>query len=364
MTDLPINPNYRNIVRTRAGRSDRLTSGDLYLDRNERAEPFPAEFMAGMAARLSKVALNQYPELDAIYERVASWLGVAADHVFLTEGVSGAVKAVLETLARPGGNVVFPDPGFALYPVYAEMLGQSVRRVPYRLDHTLDIAAVTTALDEHTSVVFLPSPNVPVGAYVTTQEIMALAAACADAGTALVVDEVYYPFGGESVLGLIDSTPNLLVARSFSKAFGAAGLRFGFIIGQPSLIQEVSKSRSGYELNALTAEAGLYFLDNEHVIREHIEGVMAGIAFAAKRLRDAGYQVNTEGSGNFMFVHLKDAEEANRVVAEMKDKGVHVRGGWSPPWDSGFSVTGAGAERMQKFTDVFLSVAGENGSSR
>jgi len=351
-----IKPEFRNVVRARAGASDRLSSGHLYLDRNERAEPFSDTFRQGLARRLAEVPLNQYPELGPIYEKVAAWLGIDVEELFFTEGVSGAIKSILETIGRPGGNIVFPNPGFALYPVYAQMYGQASRALEYGENYHVSVEDYLGAIDENTSAVFLPNPNVPLGGYHPPDEVISLARACEARGTVLVVDEVYYPFGGEGAIPLIGKHPNVLVARSFSKAFGAAGLRFGYLAGPKGLVGEVSKSRSGYELNALSIETASFFLDHEEEIHAHIAAVSAGMEGAVARLRGAGLKVVSEGSGNFFFIDLNDAELAQEIAGRLSERNIHVRGGWAVPWDRGLQVSGAGPELMTRFADAFLDI--------
>ena len=101
--------------------------------------------------------------MDPFYDKVSQWLGVGKDEIFITEGVSGAIKALIETLTLPGmNNIVFPYPTFALYPVYCQMFDVKPRFISYKHNYELDFEQLTTAINEETSIVFLPNPNMPI----------------------------------------------------------------------------------------------------------------------------------------------------------------------------------------------------------
>jgi len=112
---------------------------NIFLHRNERAAPFDSSISESLYKRLSKVQLNLYPDLELFHEKLSRWLGLQQDQIFITEGVSGAIKSIIETIAEPGDNVVFPTPTFALYPVYCKMFNVKYRTVGYTDEYKLDV---------------------------------------------------------------------------------------------------------------------------------------------------------------------------------------------------------------------------------
>lgn len=345
----------QKITRTRMGHAWRHQSDALMLDRNERAEPFAPEIMARLGERLAGLRLNLYPELEPFYQELATFVGCAANQLFITEGVSGAIKSLLEALAPAGSNAVLPLPTFALYPVYCAMFGVEVRAIGYDQDFRLDLPALEAAIDDDTSFVFLPNPNIPIEGYLDLERLSALAEHCARHNAILVADEVYYPFGGETALGLLERHPNLLIVRSFSKAFGLAGIRVGYIVGQPELIEYISKVRTGYETNTLSMEVVRFFLENPHIVSEHVANVRAGLALLKKRLHAAGLVTNGGETGNFVYVALNDPALARDVAGRLKAQDIHIRSGWPAPCDGGVSISGAGPALMERLADAFLA---------
>ena len=124
--------------RVRAG-TYRKPGGGLFLDRNERVVPFNKDIQEALSKKLSQMSLSQYPEIIPFYQKLSSWLGISKEGIYVTEGVSGAIKSLMETITSPGDNVVCPTPTFALYPVFSQMFQLEHRTVGYTLDYQLNL---------------------------------------------------------------------------------------------------------------------------------------------------------------------------------------------------------------------------------
>jgi histidinol-phosphate aminotransferase len=353
-------PELLNIERKRAGSPDRLTSGDLYLDRNERAQPFAPEVMAELGERIAGLRINQYPELEPFYDKVAAWAGAPRECLFITEGVSGAVKSLLEAFAPKGSDVVFPSPTFALYPVYCRMFGAQPVTVGYTDGYELDLDALRGAIGPQTSMVFLPNPNVPIEGYIGIEQIADLARHCECHDAILVVDEVYHMFGGDSAFGLVDAHPNVMIMRSFSKGFGLPSVRIGYVIGPADLIDYLARVRTGYETSMIAAEVVDFFLERQDLVRAYIAEVKEGLAYLRDALAERGIHANGGRTGNFVYADLGSAARAQSLVAELKRHGVHIRGGWPQPYDGGVAISGAPKVLMQRLLDAWDRVEGKS----
>jgi len=324
-------------------------SQNLLLDRNERVIPYNDEIVNRLCSSIVKSNLNLYPDLEIFYKKLARWLSLDESNIYVTEGISGAIKSLIETVASPGRTVVFPTPTFALYPVYCRMFNLKYRTAGYTKDYQLDLGTMRRLIDSKTDIVFLPNPNVPIEGTVSIEEIASLAKYCARHKAFLVVDEVYFPFGGPSAIGLVKHFDNLFVMRSFSKAFGLAGIRLGYVVGKRKNIEYVSKTRTGYETNTLSAEIASFFLDNYHLVESHIRDVKDGLAYLKKRLDGLGLAHNGGNASNFIYVNLGDKKLIEKVTSALKSKGIHIRAGWPEPYSSGFCVTGAPKHLMERF---------------
>ena len=344
----------QNLARMRSGEYRDTTSG-IFLDRNERVIPFDEVTLEKIAYRLSQIQFNLYPDVLPFYKKLSKWIGLKEEKIYVTEGVSGSIKSLIETLTLTGDNVVFPTPTFALYPVYCQMFNLEYRMVGYSNNYTLDIEALLRSIDDRTSLVFLPNPNNPIEGTLDLNSVSIIAKHCQKKNTYLVIDEVYYHYGGPNAIPLIDMFENVFIMRSFSKAFGLAGIRVGYLLGTTKNIDYVSKTRTGYETNSVSMEIASFFIDNFSIVEGYIKSVKEGLQYLKEELEDFGLEYNGGNTGNYLFVNFHDENLANTIVANMRKKGIYIRGEWPTPFSTGISITGAPKNIMKIFFEEFSS---------
>ena len=345
----------QNLRRLRAG-TYRDPSEGLFLDRNERSAPFDEETLEALSQRLAKIPLNLYPELVPFYQKLSSWLEIPAECIYVTEGIAGAIKALVETITDPGKNIVCPTPTFALYPVYSQMFQLEHRTVGYTEDYQLDVTRLLELIDDQTSIVFLPNPNVPISGTLALGQIASIAEHCEKHDAVLAVDEVYYLFGGPTAIGLIGEHENLFVMRSFSKAFGLAGIRVGYLLGNHEQINYVSKTRAGYEINSVSIEISSFFIERYHLIEDYIQQVKEGFVYLKSELSKLGLEHNGGNEGNFLYVNFGDEQLSHKLVQGLREKKIYIRGGWPVPYETGVSISGAPKNIMENFFEEFSNV--------
>jgi len=345
----------KNLKRLRAG-TYRDPSEGLFLDRNERVSPLDPETINSLTQRLAKIKFNLYPELLPFYKKLSEWLDIPEDCIFVTEGISGAIKALIETITYPGNNIVCPSPTFAMYPVYSAMFQLEHRTVGYTEEYTLDVKSMLEQIDDQTSIVFLPNPNVPISGTLDVDEIATIASHCKKHNAVLAVDEVYYPFGGPTAIELIGDHKNLFIMRSFSKAFGLAGIRVGYLLGNNEQINYVSKTRPGYEINSLSIEIVSFFIERFYLVEEYIQQVKDGFVYLKNELTKMGLDYNGGNEGNFLYVDFKEKQISLQLLNRLRDKKIYIRGGWPRPYDTGLSISGAPKNVMEKFFKEFSKI--------
>lgn len=337
-------------------------SMSVFLNRNERVIPHDQETMRRLSYVLSQTCLNLYPDIGPFYKKLAHWLSVSENELYLTEGVSGAIKSLVETISEAGDNIVFPAPTFAMYPVYARMFNLEYRTVGYLKDYRLDVEAMYNLIDKKTVMVFLPNPNVPIEGTLPLENIAALAQHCKEKDAFLAVDEVYYPFGGPTAAGLIEQFDNLLVMRSFSKSFGLAGIRLGYVLSNSDNIEYISRTRTGYETNSVSMEIAAFFIDNYHIVEAYVADVKEGLSYLKREFAELGLPYNGGDAANFIFVDMGDKALVEQVAVTLKTKDIYVRGGWPEPYASGLCITGGPQVIMEQFIAEFKIVLEKAGN--
>ena len=297
----------------------------LRLDFNENTLA-PSPRVQAVLQRIAAETLTKYPERHHVEQIVAKHFDLAEDAVLLTNGVDEAIHLLCETYLEPQDEVVIVTPTFSMYALYAEATGARICEV--QADSTLQFPykQIQQAIGPSTRVIMLASPNNPTGAVVETSFLLELAAAAPQA--ALLVDEAYYHFHGESVLSVTATVPNLFVARTFSKAYGLAGLRIGLLVGHPDAMRFVRKVSSPYNVNSIALECLPEALADEAYISWYAEQVLQSRATAERALTQLRVPF-WPSHANFILMNIGSKHKA--FVDAMRQQGVLVRDRSSDP---------------------------------
>ena len=180
---------------------------------------------------------------------MAKHLGVAPEQVVLTNGVDEAIHVLFETFLDSGDELLLPVPTYTMYEVYASATDARVVTVPAGADLQFPFDRLVNAITPRTKVIAIANPNSPSGSIATREQIIELAQRAPQA--VVLVDEAYFHFHGETVIDLINVLPNVVIARTFSKAYGLAGLRLGVLAGPVELMRWIRRVLSPYSVNSL-----------------------------------------------------------------------------------------------------------------
>ena len=297
------------------------------LSSNE--NPFPP--LAGVAAAVAAAAqeINRYPDATALVlrEKLAERYGVSADEVIVGAGSVALLAAFIAAAAGPGDEVVYAWRSFEAYPGLVTVSGAKSVPVRNRADHGHDLDAMADAITDRTRVVIVCSPNNPTGTIVTAAEFEALMARV-PADRLVLLDEAYIEFVRDeaSVDGrsLIGRYPNLVILRTFSKAYGLAGLRVGYAIGDVAVLDAARATTIPLSVTAASTAAGLASLETA-AEAELLERV-ATIAARRDRLREAlieqGWPIPV-AQGNFVW--LPTGDETVTVAERLFEAGLVTR---------------------------------------
>jgi len=202
-----------------------------------------------MLGRISAGDLTRYPQREPVEALVAANLGLAPQQVALTNGVDEAIHVLFETFLEEGDELLLPVPTYTMYEVYASGTDATVVPVLAADDLQFPLESLLAAITPKTKIVAIANPNSPSGTVATRAQIVEIATRAPHA--LLLVDEAYFHFYGETVVDLIATVPNLVVARTFSKAYGLAGLRVGVLAGSVELMRWIRRVLSPYSVNSV-----------------------------------------------------------------------------------------------------------------
>jgi histidinol-phosphate aminotransferase len=198
---------------------------------------------------ISTGALTRYPEREPIEAIVATHIGLDPEQVALTNGVDEAIHVLFETFLEENDELLLPVPTYTMYEVYASATDARVVAIQAEDDLRFPFERLLAAIAPKTKIVAIANPNSPSGSVATRAQLLEIAKRAPHA--VLLVDEAYFHFHGETVIDLVGVLPNLIVARTFSKAYGLAGLRLGLLAGPVELMRWVRRVLSPYSVNSL-----------------------------------------------------------------------------------------------------------------
>ncbi|MEU8732612.1 histidinol-phosphate transaminase [Streptomyces sp. PB17] len=336
------------------------------LNTNENPYPLPEALVERIAERVREAArdLNRYPDRDAVElrTRLAEYLtntsGHPLDvrHVWAANGSNEVIQQLLQTFGGPGRTAIGFEPSYSMHGLIARGTGTGWISGPRHEDFTIDVPAAERAIAEHRpDVVFVTTPNNPTGNAVPAETVLALHdAAQAAKPSMVVVDEAYIEFShGASLLPLLDGRPNLVVSRTMSKAFGAAGLRLGYLAAHPAVVDAVQLVRLPYHLSAVTQATALAALEHTDTLLKYVEQLKTERDRLVAELRAIGYEV-TESDANFVqFGRFADSHATWRKIL---DRGVLVRDNGVPGW---LRVTAGTPQENDAFLDAVREVKKE-----
>ena len=323
------------------------------LDRNERVIEFPDEILVDLYRQLPKFVLNTYPDTNRFYDKLAEVLGLHSSNIFVTAGSTEGIKVLFETLARPGDGVVALEPTYPMYNVYADIFQTQYHAVPFSKNLTIDVPSLIGKIDKDTALVLLANPNLPVESTLSISEIKKVANSCRTFDSVLVIDEAYHCFGAGSAIGLLQEYDNLVILRSFSKAYGLAGIRLGYIVSQETNIEYLSKTRSLVEASGTSMAIANYMLENPKLVESYVKQVAEGARFLQDSLTTFGVRWHGGHVTNGIMVFLPDNPAVNQCVQYLRDHKIYVRGNFEPPYDCCFRVTIGPKDTMEGFASRF-----------
>jgi histidinol-phosphate aminotransferase len=270
--------------------------------------------------RISAGALTRYPEREPVERIVAEHLGVAAEQLVLTNGVDEAIHVLFETFLEDGDELLLPVPTYTMYEVYASATDASAVTVQAAEDLQFPFERLLDAISPRTKIVAIANPNSPSGSLATREQILAIARRAPDA--VVLVDEAYFHFFGETVMDLVGSVPNLMVARTFSKAYGLAGLRLGALAGPLELMKWVRRVLSPYSVNSLALACLPAALEDTEYLDWYVSEVLAARGEFEATLDELRVR-RWPSSANFVLVEI--GAKHKEFVRMMSAGGVLVR---------------------------------------
>ena len=273
--------------------------------------------------QISSDDLARYPERHAAEEKLASFLGVDTDQVLLTNGVDEAIHLLCQTYLGPGDEALIVVPTYSMYRIYMMAAGADVTEIPAGKNFQFPTADLLGCISDRTKLIAIANPNNPTGVLVSQNELAQIASDAPSA--AVLVDEAYFEFCGQTALGLLKEHPNVFVARTFSKAYGLAGLRLGALIGSQEQMEIVRLACSPYNVNAVALACLPAALADAEYVQTYVRDVLYSRARLEQFLQEQGMTF-WKSHANFVLFRVGSTKADSVAFADsMRRQGILVR---------------------------------------
>ena len=346
-------PFVRDLVPYVPGEQPKLTKL-VKLNTNENPYgPSPKAIEAMRAEVNDNLRLYPDPNSDLLKQAVARYYGVESNRVFLGNGSDEVLAHAFMALLKHDKPILLPDITYSFYPVYCGLHGIDSISIP--LDDNFAIRVSDYA--QENGGIIIANPNAPTGHLLPLADIERLAASHPQ--SVVVIDEAYIDFGGETAIGLINRYRNLLVVRTLSKSHSLAGLRVGYAVGDPALIEaleRIKNSFNSYPLDRLAIAGAAAALEDKAYLETTRQRVMNSRAALVAKLHTLGFEV-LPSAANFIFARHPQ-HDAGGLMASLRERSVIVRHFRLPRIDQHLRITVGTDEQCAALTEALGEIIG------
>jgi histidinol-phosphate aminotransferase len=287
------------------------TSSGFRLDMAERLFDFPDGFIEAFLDELNHEDFIVYPKIE-LYDKLKKYLSkinqIAIKNFLIDSGSDAIIKNCFHSLCNDNDSIIISSPSFPMYKIYASMFALKTQEIGFNETPVFDLDNILSAIDSNTKMVILANPNSPYGDKKSMSEIQNLLNILYSKNIYLMLDEAYVDFGDKTLVSLINKFDNLIVLKTFSKAWGAAGMRVGYCISNLKNIQQIEKVQLTYPVSNVSLKFAIYLCKNSKMISEYAEETILERDLLIKELRNAGYMV-LDSSNNSIHFHDSFANE-------------------------------------------------------
>ena len=285
------------------------------FDMAERTTSFPKTYFQNFINTINQEDFITYPnynDYELLKEKISNRDNLKASNVYLSTGSGACIKSLCEITMTKGNNLVSPVPCYPMYGIYGKIFGGEHIGVEYDDSIIFNLDKLINKINNKTRLVIISNPFSPIGEYKNNDELEKLCLTCKDKNIILLIDEAYIDFAPSTALPLLNKFDNLVISRTFSKAFGAAGIRVGYLLGNKKLIEVVTKVQLTYPLTNLSVKFARHILGNIGEVDNYITQTINSRDSLCKILESKNYDVINSHTNSIHF-HEKNGDNS-RVV--------------------------------------------------
>ena len=273
--------------------------------------------------KIQQNTLSIYPEYTKLREELAKYCKVDVNNIIPANGTDEGIKAIIEAYIEKGKDeIVIPVPTYAMFKFYAQLNEAAIKEIEYTQDLIFPTDKVLEAINKNTKIIILVNPNNPTGTSIKQKDIIKIIKKANLNDALVLIDEAYYQFYGKTSITLIKRYDNLFITQTFSKAFGLAGLRLGYIISNRNNIKIIQKVLSPYSVNNIAVVCAFAALRNLNYVKNYAQEVNKSKLILCKELYKLGIKYYKSDAN---FILLKIGSKSVKFCQKLREKGILIR---------------------------------------
>lgn len=346
------NPNIQRMQAYCPPLDNRTKYTGLLLDFNERTIPVSPKVREALMEYAKNGKFIVYPEYYDLCDQIGAYAGVQTKQIMITNGSDQGIELIFRTFTKEGDKVIIPEPSFTMFNQCAGAVGNKIISPIYEgLALNFPTEAILSSIDEKVKLIVICNPNNPTGTLASLEDVKQIAKTAP--GAIVMVDEAYFEFSGVTAVALIKEFPNIIVTRTFSKAFGLAAFRIGYLIASVENVQELLKLRGPYDINVpatIVAEASLKN-------RARTQAYVAEVRTQSKPILETFFQKNgisyVPSQSNFILFRIDDP---SKTCEALNKAGIKVRPRSGPGIENTIRVSIGTVSQTKQFIQTYKNL--------
>ena len=318
-----------SLVRVQTSLNRNIEKG-IILDRNERVDVFDNTTFKKIIKSISKYSLSATPDITSLYKQIAKYHEVKRNNIYITQGITECISHIIFSILNKRDETIILHPTYPMYEVLCKLHNVKYKLWKFNKEFKLDINDLKKLITEKTKILFLVNPNLPIEYEFSEAYKKEIYKICKKKNILIVYDEAYYHFGSKSEIKKIKKYQNLIVMRTFSKAWGLSGIRLGYMISNSKLCNYISKCRSLVETNSMTYQVALWAIKNK-IFKDHVRQVKMGAKFIKNKLRSNGDVFHGGNRTNAFILRLPDVKSTESLRSFLSKRKIYIRNKFPTP---------------------------------
>ncbi len=331
----------------------------IKLNQNESPYDIPVIYKRKILKLMQKKSWHRYPSnfAEELKNAIARYTKFPAKGMIVGNGSNELILAIMLAICDKGDQITTISPGFAIYPYLAQILNLQNREIPLNPDFSFDVSEIIKH-SHNSKAIFIASPNNPTGIMLRIQEIEEIIKKCK---CLVVIDEAYYEFSGISCQHLLERYKNLIVLRTFSKAFGLAGIRLGYLLGNSEIVSQIEKAKLPFSVGIFQQTAATFLLQHNSIVKQTAQSIINQREYVSNALNMIDGITTTPSQANFVLFKI-DRMDRDRLYEQLYKNGILLRRFNHPALKNMLRVT-VGAPRENQLFLKTISRIIKNGES-